>query len=409
MTSEQLNLFDSSSFNADNPPPEGQTPPAQNPDLIPTSAKIPIPPQTYKTLEDLSSHCHECQRCELAGSRTNVVVGRGNPHADILVIGEGPGQQEDETGLPFVGKSGQLLEKIFASVQLDSEQDIYIANMVKCLSGDTLVLTREGYKPIEMIVKNRWSGEVLSLDPQKKLVWRPVTRWYQSPLGSRTLYQVQYFGQSVGYTATGDHPILTRRGWLAVEDLLEQDLVATGHPVGDFSSMQHILEGVGDRTPQFSFSLIHNFIGRRTDWKAVHKQKHNAPPNTSVYCIDVAETANFVTPAGVVHNCRPPGNRTPDKTEIEACKPYLLEQIRLIDPKIILFTGATAYKGLTGKKQGITKIRGQWLEWEGRQCMAIFHPAYLLRNPSREPGKPKWLMWQDIQAVRQKLDEFRGK
>ncbi|WP_407810001.1 uracil-DNA glycosylase [Spirulina subsalsa] len=140
--------------------------------------------------------------------------------------------------------------------------------------------------------------------------------------------------------------------------------------------------------------------------------KHPLPsqhPETVVYCLDVEETANFVTPAGVVHNCRPPGNRTPTPEEIAACKPYLLEQIRLVNPKIILFTGATAYRGLTGHKQGITKIRGQWIEWEGRPCMAIFHPAYLLRNPSKEPGKPKWLMWQDIQAVRQKLDELRSR
>jgi uracil-DNA glycosylase family 4 len=131
------------------------------------------------------------------------------------------------------------------------------------------------------------------------------------------------------------------------------------------------------------------------------------PDSHLVYCIDVEETANFVTPAGVVHNCRPPGNRVPTADEIAACKPYLLEQIRLVDPKIILLTGATAVKGLIGDKRGITKIRGTWIEWEGRVCMPILHPAYLLRNPSREQGAPKWLMWQDIQAVRAKLDEIR--
>jgi DNA polymerase len=48
------------------------------------------------------------------------------------------------------------------------------------------------------------------------------------------------------------------------------------------------------------------------------------------------------------------------------------------------------------------------MDWEGRHCMAIFHPAYLLRNPSREPGSPKWQMWQDMQAIRQKLDSLSG-
>nr|WP_257207464.1 MULTISPECIES: uracil-DNA glycosylase [Nostoc] len=144
-----------------------------------------------------------------------------------------------------------------------------------------------------------------------------------------------------------------------------------------------------------------------TYWKPVIKKLLPPKPDFDVvYCIDVEDTANFVTPAGVVHNCRPPENRVPTTQEITACKPYLLEQIRLVDPKIILLTGATALKSLTGDKRAITKIRGQWLEWEGRLCMPIFHPSYLLRNPSKERGSPKWLMWQDIQAVRAKLDEI---
>jgi len=106
--------------------------------------------------------------------------------------------------------------------------------------------------------------------------------------------------------------------------------------------------------------------------------------------------------------CRPPNNRVPTTEEVAACKPYLLEQIRMVNPKIILLTGATAVKALTGDKRGITKIRGTWIEWEGRLTMPILHPAYLLRNPSREQGGPKWLMWQDMQMVRAKLDEIRN-
>jgi len=98
----------------------------------------------------------------------------------------------------------------------------------------------------------------------------------------------------------------------------------------------------------------------------------------------------------------------PTPEEIAACTPYLMEQIRLVDPKIILLTGATAVRGLTGIKQGITKIRGTWIEWQGRLCMPIYHPAYLLRNPSREPGSPKWQMWQDMQTIKAKCDELGG-
>ena len=232
MTSDdQLSLFNDSTVDVAAPSAVSQ------PELIPTSAKIPIPSGTYETMIQLAQHCNECHRCALGDNRHHAVVGRGNLQADIMIVGEAPGQNEDETGLPFVGRAGQLLEKILASVKLDPEHDIYICNILKC---------------------------------------------------------------------------------------------------------------------------------------------------------------------------RPPNNRVPTTEEVAACKPYLLEQIRLVDPKIILFTGATSVKGLTGDKRGITKIRGTWIEWEGRLCMPILHPAYLLRNPSREQGSPKWLMWQDIQAVRTKLDEIRN-
>ncbi|MGK7907160.1 MAG: uracil-DNA glycosylase [Synechococcus sp.] len=202
---------------------------------IPLDSSIPIHPGTYKTLEQLGHDCAACQRCELHTGRTNSVLQRGNPQAKLMIIGEGPGKNEDEQGLPFVGKSGQLLDKILQSVELDPASDVYICNVVKC---------------------------------------------------------------------------------------------------------------------------------------------------------------------------RPPGNRTPTPAEMEACKPYLLEQIRIIDPKIILLTGATAVRAILKEKQGITKIRGQWFEWQGRLTMPIFHPAYLLRNSSRKQGGPKWLMWQDIQTVKAKYLEL---
>ncbi|WP_017328017.1 uracil-DNA glycosylase family protein [Synechococcus sp. PCC 7336] len=204
-------------------------------DRIPYDASIPIPPGTYSSLELLATHCAQCQRCELHTGRTNIVVQRGNPSAAVMIVGEGPGQNEDEQGKPFVGKSGQLLDKILQSVAFDPAEDVYICNVVKC---------------------------------------------------------------------------------------------------------------------------------------------------------------------------RPPGNRAPTPAEMEACKPYLMEQIRIIDPKIILLTGATAVRAILKEKRGITKIRGQWFEWEGRLAMPIFHPAYLLRNQSRKPGSPKWLMWQDIQAVKAKYEEL---
>ncbi len=255
MSNEQFSLFDLGS--SDDPAPEAKSSKAKSkgtptiepifdpatfdpatfdPALIPTSKTVPIPVGTYDSMSDMQVHCENCQRCELGATRTHAVVSRGNPKAPILIIGEGPGENEDLQGKPFVGKSGQLLDKILESVNL-TEDDVFICNIVKC---------------------------------------------------------------------------------------------------------------------------------------------------------------------------RPPENRKPTKVEMEACRPYLLEQIRLVDPKIILMTGASSIEGLFQEKSaGITKIRGQWRDWEGRSCMPIFHPSYLLRNQSRDQGSPKWLTWQDIQEVRRKLDTLK--
>ena len=108
----------------------------------------------------------------------------------------------------------------------------------------------------------------------------------------------------------------------------------------------------------------------------------------------------------------PPGEggktfRKPTTDEIEAYKPYILEIIRLMDPVIMLLAGNVATQSILGKT-GITKLRGQWFDWHGRHVMPIFHPAYLLRNPTRAPNGPKALMWRDIQEVRRKYDELVG-
>jgi uracil-DNA glycosylase family 4 len=186
------------------------------------------------SLEQLQELCSGCHRCGLASSRTQVVVARGNPQAKLMLIGEGPGQQEDESGKPFVGRAGQLLDRILESVGLSSERDAYICNVVKC---------------------------------------------------------------------------------------------------------------------------------------------------------------------------RPPENRKPTAAEMAACRPWLDAQIQLIDPALIVVSGATAVEAVLGIKGGITKLRGQWQERDGRQVLPVFHPSYLLRNPSRAEGSPKWHTWKDMQDVRRRLEQ----
>lgn len=86
----------------------------------------------YETWEDLKTNCMKCSACPLGQTRTNLVFGVGNPKANVMFIGEGPGEQEDLTGEPFVGRAGQLLDKMLDVIDLDRHKNIYIANMVKC-------------------------------------------------------------------------------------------------------------------------------------------------------------------------------------------------------------------------------------------------------------------------------------
>lgn len=85
-----------------------------------------------QTLQSLEQSCLSCRRCPLGETRTNLVFGFGSEKAKIMFVGEGPGEQEDIQGKPFVGKSGQLLDKYLELVGLDRNTNIYIANMVKC-------------------------------------------------------------------------------------------------------------------------------------------------------------------------------------------------------------------------------------------------------------------------------------
>lgn len=85
----------------------------------------------YNNFKDLYNEVIKCKKCELCRERKTVVFGEGNIHADIMFIGEGPGQREDETARPFVGPAGQLLNKMLSEIGLKRE-DVYIANIVKC-------------------------------------------------------------------------------------------------------------------------------------------------------------------------------------------------------------------------------------------------------------------------------------
>ena len=83
-------------------------------------------------IDVLQQQCLACRRCGLCETRTNVVFGMGVPDAEVMFVGEGPGASEDEQGLPFVGRSGQLLDHYLEAIDLSRETNVYIANIVKC-------------------------------------------------------------------------------------------------------------------------------------------------------------------------------------------------------------------------------------------------------------------------------------
>ncbi len=86
----------------------------------------------YETWEQLKADCMQCRKCSLCETRTNLVFGVGNENAEVMFIGEGPGENEDLQGEPFVGRGGKLLDKYLEAIDLDRKKNIYIANMVKC-------------------------------------------------------------------------------------------------------------------------------------------------------------------------------------------------------------------------------------------------------------------------------------
>jgi len=180
-----------------------------------------------KSLDELRAAIGDCRRCKLWSGRTRLVFGVGNPCAEIMFVGEGPGRDEDLQGEPFVGRAGQLLTDIITKGMGLKRAEVYIANVVKC---------------------------------------------------------------------------------------------------------------------------------------------------------------------------RPPENRNPEPDEVESCEPFLVKQIELVRPRVLVALGKFAAQTLLKSKEPITRLRGVWQDYHGIKLMPTLHPAYLLRNPG-----DKRLVWEDIRKVIQEL------
>src|ERR1044071_4431668 len=107
---------------------------------------------------------------------------------------------------------------------------------------------------------------------------------------------------------------------------------------------------------------------------------------------------------GNVNRCRPPGNRPPTGEEATMCKPFVLREIAIVQPEVIVVLGNTAMKNLLDTREGITRLRGQFQDYKGIKVMPTFPPAYLLRDPSK-----KRETWEDLKMVRDYLDSTATK
>ena len=116
--------------------------------------------------------------------------------------------------------------------------------------------------------------------------------------------------------------------------------------------------------------------------------------------IDINQDVYFCN----VIKCRPPQNRRPTKIEIQENLPWLYQQIKLVNPRVIVLVGATALEAILKIKSRISILRGKWIDWEDRLVMPVFHPSYLLRNPSKEEGKPMSLTKSDFLKIKEKID-----
>ncbi len=165
---------------------------------------------------------------------------------------------------------------------------------------------------------------------------------------------------------------------------IQKIVVSRGNP---FAKLMIIGEAPGAKEEEIG----EPFVGR--SGKLLDKLLQNAGINISkdVYFCNVVK-------------CRPPKNRRPTKTEINENLPWLYQQIKLVNPKVIVLVGATALEAILKIKSPISILRGKWIDWDSKVVMPVFHPSYLLRNPSKEEGKPMDLTKSDFLKIKEKID-----
>ena len=169
-----------------------------------------------------------------------------------------------------------------------------------------------------------------------------------------------------------------------LDNSINKIVVSRGNP---FAKLMIIGEAPGAKEEEIG----EPFVGR--SGKLLDKLIQNAG-------IDINQDVYFCN----VVKCRPPKNRRPTKIEIQENLPWLYQQIKLVNPSVIVLVGATALEAILKIKSPISILRGEWIDWEGKLVMPVFHPSYLLRNPSKEEGKPMSLTKSDFLKIKEKID-----
>jgi len=153
----------------------------------------------YEELQNIKEKCLNCQNCPLCKTRTNVVFSDGVPNSKLMLIGEAPGYWEDQKGLPFVGKAGQLLDKIFECVGLSRQKDVYICNTIKCRPPENrnplpeekdackefLDKQIEILKPRIILVCGNIALNTML--PDEKGITRARGKWFDGPYGAKMM------------------------------------------------------------------------------------------------------------------------------------------------------------------------------------------------------------------------------
>ncbi len=214
-------------------PPLPQEPRMPQPASLPRPVLLD-PREAQARLEEIRADIGDCKRCRLCEQRNHIVFGVGNPRAELMFVGEAPGRDEDLKGEPFVGRAGQLLTKIIEAMKFKRE-DVYIANVVKCLRYNAMVQLGDGsWERIGRLVRKKYDGTVMSVDETGRIAQKKVIGWHSTPLDGRPVYKLSYksakkagaFKRAI--YLTGDHPVLTKRGYVQAQALKPDDEISVG-------------------------------------------------------------------------------------------------------------------------------------------------------------------------------------